>query len=159
MNDASAHELDTQVETLQTATRDLVGVALRSLDLIEGHVSLPQFRMLAVLGELGRCPSSAVARELGLGASSVTRLGDRLEASGHIVRGHDPRSRSVVTVELSPTGRALVTRVMRWRRAELARLLGHLPAGRRAELAGALRELHAAVSGEYTTEPHGPLPL
>jgi DNA-binding MarR family transcriptional regulator len=159
VNNTSVRDLDAQVEALQTATRDLVGVTLRSLDLLEGHVSLPQFRMLAALDELGRCPSSAVARELGLGASSVTRLGDRLEASGHIVRGNDPRSRSVVTVELSPAGRALVTRVMRWQREELARILGRLPARRRTELAGGLCELHAAAGGQYATETYGPLPL
>lgn len=148
-----------EVEAFQTATRDLVGVAVRSLELLEDEVSLPQFRMLVVLENQGRSPSSKVARELGLGASSVTRLGDRLEASGHVVRGHDPQSRSVVTLELTAAGRELVARVMQWRRAELARILSRLPASARAELAAGLRRFHEAVGEEYAGELHGPVPL
>jgi len=148
-----------EIDAFQVATRDLVGVAVRSLDLLEGQVSLPQFRLLVVLEELGTSPSSRVARALGLGASSVTRLGDRLEASGHIVRGPDPHSRSVVTLELTPAGRELVAQVMQWRRAELSRILSRLPAGARAELAAGLRRFHDAVGREYAGDLHGPVPL
>ena len=63
---------------LQAATRVLAGVALRSLDVLDGAVTLPQFRMLAVLADLGRARSAQVARALGLDASTVTRLADRL---------------------------------------------------------------------------------
>ncbi len=62
------------VEILQAATRVLAGVALRSLEALDGAVTLPQFRMLAVLADLGRARSGQVARALGLEASTVTRL-------------------------------------------------------------------------------------
>ena len=62
------------VEVLQAATRVLAGVALRSLDVLGGTVTLPQFRMLAVLADLGRARSVQVARALGLEASTVTRV-------------------------------------------------------------------------------------
>ena len=39
---------------LQAATRVLAGVALRSLDVLDSAVTLPQFRLLAVLADLGR---------------------------------------------------------------------------------------------------------
>jgi hypothetical protein len=45
-------------EVLQAATRVLAGVALRSLDVLDGAVSLPQFRVLAswpISGARGRC--------------------------------------------------------------------------------------------------------
>jgi hypothetical protein len=45
------------IEVLQAATRVLAGVALRSVDVLGGAVTLPQFRMLAVLADLGRCRS------------------------------------------------------------------------------------------------------
>ena len=67
---------------LQAATRVLAGVALRSLDVLDGAVTLPQFRMLAVLADLGRARSVLVARALGLEASTVTRLADRMVAAG-----------------------------------------------------------------------------
>jgi DNA-binding MarR family transcriptional regulator len=120
---------------------------------------LPQFRLLVALADLGRSPSSKVARELGLGASSVTRLGDRLEVSGHVLRGHDPHSRSVVTLELTAAGRELVAQVMQWRRAELSRILSRLPASANADLVDGLRRFHEAVGEEYAGELHGPVPL
>ena len=61
-------------EVLQAAKRVLAGVALRSLNVLDGAVTLPQFRMLAVLGDLGQARSAQVARALGLDASTVTRL-------------------------------------------------------------------------------------
>ena len=40
-------EFAEQVAALQAATRVLTGVALRSLDVLDGVITLPQFRMLA----------------------------------------------------------------------------------------------------------------
>ncbi|WP_433174285.1 MarR family winged helix-turn-helix transcriptional regulator [Actinoallomurus sp. CA-150999] len=159
MGDKTDAPLDVEIDAFQTATKDLVGVTLRSLELLEGRVSLPQFRVLVVLADLGISPSSSVARELGMNASSVTRLADRLEASGHVVRGHDPRSRSIVTLALTPAGRRLVDQVMRWRRDELARILGRLSPSERAVLAAALHRFHEAVGRDGADEPHGPVPL
>ena len=44
-------------DVLQAATRVLAGVALRSLDVLDSAVTLPQFRLLAVLADLGPAPS------------------------------------------------------------------------------------------------------
>ena len=60
------------VEVLQAATRVLAGVALRSLDALDGAVSLPQFRVLAVLADLGCSRSAQVADALGLDASTAS---------------------------------------------------------------------------------------
>src|SRR6516165_5193651 len=109
--DAPAGPDAAMVETLQAATRVLAGVALRSLDVLGGEVSLPQFRVLAVLADLGRARSGRVARALGLEASTVTRLADRLVAAGHVTRGSEPGHRGVVTLELTATGQQLVSQV------------------------------------------------
>jgi DNA-binding MarR family transcriptional regulator len=75
-------------------------------------VSLPQFRLLLAASRLGRAPSSRLAEAAGVPASSVTRLTDRLEAAGLLARGGDARSRSIVTIESTAAGRALVARVV-----------------------------------------------
>ena len=49
-------------------------------------MTLPQFPMLAVLADLGRARSVQVARALGLQASTVTRLADRMVAAGYVSR-------------------------------------------------------------------------
>ena len=148
-----------EIESFQTATRDLIGVALHSLESLDGHVSLPQFRVLWVLGELGTSPSSRVAEALGVAASSVTRLADRLVASDHLRRGRDPGSRSVVTLELTDRGQQVVTEVLGWRHRELARLLSQLDETERAATAAGLRTLHQVVQRTDPAPQHGPVPL
>ncbi|RAG83317.1 MarR family transcriptional regulator [Streptacidiphilus pinicola] len=148
-----------EIQAFQRATRDLIGVALRSLEAAGGGISLPQMRMVLALDDLGRCPSSAVARTLGLGASSVTRLADRLVGSGHVLRGSDPQHRSVVTLELSPLGQTLVDQVLRWREEELARILSRIPAELRAATADGLDAFHHVVGEDYAADLHGPVPL
>jgi DNA-binding MarR family transcriptional regulator len=148
-----------EIQAFQRAARDLIGVALHSLEAAGGDVSLPQMRMLLALGDSGRCPSSTMAQALGLGASSVTRLADRLVASGHVLRGSDPRHRSVVTLELSPLGQALVDRVLRWRHDELARILARIDPALRAATAQGLAAFHREAGEDYATQLHGPVPL
>jgi DNA-binding MarR family transcriptional regulator len=142
-------EFPEQVEALQEATRVLAGIALRSLDALDGAITLPQFRMLAVLGELGRARSARVARALGLDASTVTRLADRLVAAGHVARGSDPRHRSVVTLELTPSGQRLVSVVSAWRQRELSRIVAVLPPAARGQLTSILGQLVSAAGEGY----------
>jgi DNA-binding MarR family transcriptional regulator len=146
-------------DVLQAATRVLAGVALRSLDVLDGAVTLPQFRMLAVLADLGRARSVQVARALGLDASTVTRLADRLVAAGHVIRGSEPGHRSVVTLELTGTGRYLVSQVAAWREQELARILDQLPPAGRAQVTTALRQLVEAAGDGYGTISRSLMPV
>jgi DNA-binding MarR family transcriptional regulator len=148
-----------QVEVLQATTRVLTGVALRSLEVLDRAVTLPQFRMLAVLADLGCARSARVARTLGLDASTVTRLADRLVAAGHVSRGTDSRHRSVVTLELTASGHQLVAEVRNWRQRELARMIGGLPPATRPVLATALRQLVESAGEGYGLPAAWPVPL
>jgi DNA-binding MarR family transcriptional regulator len=147
------------VEVLQAATRVLTGIALRSVDVIDGAVTLPQFRMLAVLADLGRARSIQVARALGLEASTVTRLAGRLVAAGHVTRGSEPGHRGVVTLELTATGQELVSQVAAWRQQELSRILQQLPPAARRQLTTALRQLVAAAGEGYGTISRSLVPV
>jgi DNA-binding MarR family transcriptional regulator len=144
---------------LQVATRMLVGVALRSLDALGVTVTLPQFRLLAVLAGLGRVPSGQAARALRLDRSTVTRLADRLVAAGHVARGTDPRHRGVVTLELTASGRDLVAAAEAWRRRELARIMGRLSPDDQAAVTAALRLLADAAGDDYGAGARSPVPL
>lgn len=141
----------------EVATRDLVGLALRSIEQLE--VSLSQFRLLLALHELGPSSSTECAQALGVVGSSVTRLADRLHASGHLVRGTDPGNRSVVTLELTDAGRRVVRRVTTRRRRELSQVLDRLDPAERATCAAALEKLHAVLVDAETDDPRHQLPL
>jgi DNA-binding MarR family transcriptional regulator len=147
------------IETLQAVTRVLTGVALRSVDVLGGAVTLPQLRMLAVLAQLGRARSVQVARALGLEASTVTRLADRMVAAGHVTRGSEPGHRGVVTLELSASGQDLVRQVADWREQELTRILRKLAPASRAQLTTVLGQLVDAAGDGYGNISHTLVPV
>ena len=146
-------------ELLQAATRMLAGVALRSLDTLDDAVTLPQFRLLAVLADLGTVPTGQAARALGLDPSTVTRLADKMVAAGHIVRGGDPRHRGVVTLVLTASGRELVNTAAAWRHRELARIMSRLAPADRGKVAAALALLVNAAGEDYGLTAHSLVPL
>jgi DNA-binding MarR family transcriptional regulator len=158
--DEDAPELAPETaEALQVATRMLAGVALRSLDALDAAVTLPQFRLLAVLADLEPVPSGQAARTLGLDPSTITRLADRMVAAGHVARGTDPRHRGVVTLELTTSGRDLVAAAGAWRRRELARIMARLAPPEQAAVTAALGLLVRAAGDEYGVTEHRPVPL
>jgi DNA-binding MarR family transcriptional regulator len=158
--DAGAPDLAAETsDVLQAATRMLAGVALRSLDVLDAAVTLPQFRLLAVLADLGRVPSGQAAKVLGLDRSTVTRLAGRMVAAGHVARGTDPRHRGMVTLELTPSGRDLVAAAASWRRQELARIMARLSPAQQAVVTVALGLLVGAAGDDYGITAHRPVPL
>ena len=146
-------------EVLQAATRVLAGVALRSLDALDSAVTLPQFRLLAVLADLGPVPTGQAARTLGLDPSTVTRLADRMVAAGYAVRGTAPQHRGMVTLELTDSGRHLVEVADGWRRQELARIMARLAPSDQEAVTAALGLLVAAAGDDYGISAHRPVPL
>jgi DNA-binding MarR family transcriptional regulator len=146
-------------EVLQAATRMLAGVALRSVEVLDAAVTLPQFRLLAVLADLGPVASGQAAQTLGLDRSTVTRLADKMVAAGHVVRGTDPRHRGVVTLGLTASGRDLVAAASGWRQRELARIMGQLTPGEQAAVTASLGLLVRAAGEEYGVTAHRPVPL
>jgi DNA-binding MarR family transcriptional regulator len=146
-------------ELLQAATRMLAGVALRSLDALDDAVTLPQFRLLAVLADLGTVPTGQAARALGLDPSTVTRLADKLVSAGHVVRGGHSRHRGVVTLELTVSGRELVAMAAAWRHRELARIMSRLAQRDQEKVATALALLVDAAGEDYGLTAHSLVPL
>jgi DNA-binding MarR family transcriptional regulator len=146
-------------EILQAATRVLAGVALRSLDVLDSAVTLPQFRLLAVIADLGPVPSGQAARTLGLDPSTVTRLADRMVAAGHVARGSYPEHRGVVTLELTASGRELVAAADGWRRHELARIMARLAPLEQVAVTAALELLVGAAGDDYGISASRPVPL
>lgn len=158
--DDGAPELDPRsAAVLQAATRMLAGVALRSMDALDGAVTLPQFRLLAVLADLGPVPSGRAAQALGLDRSTITRLADRVLAAGYVTRGSDPGHRGVVLLDLTPSGRDLVITAGAWRRQELARIMARLSPADQARVTSALSLLVEAAGADYGLLARSLVPL
>lgn len=147
------------VAAFEQLARALVGVTVKSLETLDGAVSVPQFRLLLTLDALGRVPSSTLAAQLGTAPSSVTRLVDRLQASGLVRRGGDAHSRSIVTVEVTEQGRDLVTKVLDRRRDLVRDVLDRMD-GVEREQAGRVAARFVELAGDAVLRgAAGPVPL
>ena len=147
------------VAAFEMLTRALIGIAMESIHVAGGQVSLPQFRLLLALDGLGRVPSSKLAAQLGLTASAITRMVDRLQHAGLVQRGTDPRSRSIVTVELTAAGRRLVATVLARRHERLAAVLDRMSPPHHAAAVRAAREFTGLSGNAVALGETGPVPL
>lgn len=77
--------------------------------LAEVELSLPQYRVLALLSEGLALPSS-LADKLDVRPPSVTSVVDGLVPRGLVVRSHDSVDRRTVTHEITPAGSDLLRR-------------------------------------------------
>jgi DNA-binding MarR family transcriptional regulator len=135
------------VAAFERLTQALVGITAQSLDALDGAVTVSQFRLLRTLEGLGRVPSSTLAAALGTAASTVTRLVDKLAAAGYVARGTDAHSRSIVTVEVTEAGRAVVDAVLARRHALLAAVLDTMSEQQR-DRAASVAEHFALLAGD-----------
>ncbi|WP_037357760.1 MarR family winged helix-turn-helix transcriptional regulator [Amycolatopsis orientalis] len=144
------------VAALERLTRVLVAVAWDSAHAAPRGVTFPQVRLLVVLDSLGRVPCSRLAEAMGVNASSVTRLADKLEAHGYVVRGEDEHRRTVVTIEVTAAGREVVAGVVGRRQRALSELLAEVPGARRQAVAAAVRDLVMAAESAPGVPTAGP---
>jgi DNA-binding MarR family transcriptional regulator len=110
-------------------------------------VPATQLRVLFVVEQSGSINLSGLASELGALLSSASRLCDRLEAAGLIVRESGQQSRREIAIRLSPDGEALLDRVRQERRAQLVKVLAKMPASARQALLTGLTEFQNAADG------------
>lgn len=147
----------TAVDALQQVTRDLLGLAVRSVDEV-GEVSLPQMRLLFALRDGGQASCTQLAHVLDVSGSSVTRLADRLVASGHVIRSADSHSRSRVLLSLTDHGNDVIDAVLEWRSRELTRALHTLDGAALESLTQTLEVLHERLQRRHH-DLTGPVPL
>lgn len=103
-----------------------------------------QLRVLFILARRVGVNVSGLAAELGASLPSTSRLCDRLEAGGLLVR--DPgQNRREITVRVSRDGLELLESLRRLRREELGRALSVMPAAARGALLTGLVHFSAAV--------------
>jgi DNA-binding MarR family transcriptional regulator len=155
--EATAERAD--IVALEMMTRALVGIALESIRCEGADVTLPQFRLLLALEGLGRVPSSKLAARLGLAASAITRMVDRLEHAGLVQRGTDQGNRCIVTVELTAAGRRLVTDALARRHARLVAVLDRMSPGDREAIVRTARQFARLSDDAVALGAAGPVPL
>lgn len=138
---------DEVVEAFLSASRALVGVAVRSLAGSGSDVTLPQYRALVVLASRGTQRIRDLADHLGVDSSNATRICDRLQRRDLVTRDQDAGDRRSVRVSVTSAGAQLVRDTTRSRKAQIALILAAMPTDGRAPLLAALRAF-ADAAGE-----------
>lgn len=118
-------------------------------------VPATQLRVLFVVEQRGAINLSGLASELGALLSSASRLCDRLEAAGLIVRESGQQSRREIAIRLSPDGEALLDRVRQERKEEITKVLARMPSSARDALLHGLTEFRAAAGRSVATPSRG----
>ena len=95
---ASTDEL---ADAVLDASRVLVAVAARSLAAAPSDVTLPQYRVLVILATRGPQRPSDLAAEVGVAASSITRMCDRLVRKKLVRRRLRPSNRREYVVDIT----------------------------------------------------------
>jgi DNA-binding MarR family transcriptional regulator len=151
--DATARAMaDADIDALVLASRAFVGIALASLAGLADRISLGQFRALVVLTEAGTLRSTELAEQLGVVASSVTRMCDRLVADGLVRRSENPRNRREVLLSATRPGRRLVDQALNRRRELIGQVLDDIDPAERASLVAAFGTFVAHVDPRTTAQ-------
>ncbi len=114
-------------EAFITASRALVGIAIRSINAAPLEITLPQHRVMVVLAADGPQSIGQLAEQLSIDQSNASRLCDRLERLGLITRQRSRTDGRAVDVYLTSSGTKLLKAVNAYRRREVQRVLASMP--------------------------------
>ncbi len=114
------------VDSILRSSRAILSIAVKSLNEIEETISIPQYRILVILGGRGELPMSEIVKETSLAPASATRLCDDLLKKGLIDRGahHDDRRQVIITI--TNEGSQLLRRVTESRRQMITEAVANL---------------------------------
>ena len=117
----------------------------------EAEITLTQ---LMVLRELRRSPEKTgrLGEKVGLSATSVTRLIDRLERRGLVSRQRDGADRRQVEIHLEAAGELMLGEVRFLRGSNIHRAIEAMPAADRRQLVASLNKLVSAARAFATSE-------
>ncbi|WP_330468962.1 MarR family transcriptional regulator [Streptomyces longwoodensis] len=120
---ARADGPDAVAGRIADAVDSLTGLWAAAASRASVRLSPHQLRAMRVLEDLPGTNLTALAERLDAGLPSVSRLCDRLEAAGLVVRDAAPHNRREVELRLTAHGRHVLAEVARLRNRVLAEVL------------------------------------
>ncbi len=127
---------------IQRMARRLEGLAAESLEPL--GLEPGEFDVLATVLRSGppfEVTPTWLSRSLLISAAGLTKRLSRMEGRGLVSRRMDPEDRRSLLVALTDEGHALAEKAVAAHAAATERMMGALPADKRDQLAGLLREL------------------
>lgn len=110
-----------------TASRALVGMAIRSVSAAASEVTLPQHRLMVLLAAGGPQGVGSLAEQLNVDQSNASRLCGRLERLDLVARQRSSVDGRAVEVHLTASGTKVLRAVEEHRRREVQEVLSRMP--------------------------------
>ena len=132
---------------LMKAFRALAAHAGNSLKLSQAGLGDSDFRVLEVLLHKGPLPVNTIGPKVWLTPGSISVAVDRLEKTA-LVKRKNTDDRRVRLVELTPKGRALITKIFRDHAAAMEQAAGVMSKDERLMLLRLLKKLGKGVEDE-----------
>ena len=139
---------DDTLRTIRRSLRRLERTLAGALDLdaVCCGVTMAQAHVLLAVEELGETRVTALAGEMGLDKSTLSRTIESLVRTGLIVRRAIPGDRRSLALSLTALGRRAAAGINRQGDREIRGLLARIPAGKRGLVAEALGLLAESLS-------------
>lgn len=134
------------LDDLEVSIGTLMVVWGRSAERIKPKVSASQLRALIVVDRHGATNLMSLADELGSIPSVTSRLCDRLQAAGLLVRAASAGDRREVVLQLSKDGRRLLRQFRRERQTDLRAVLDAMSTRNRHALLTGLSAFSAVAA-------------
>jgi DNA-binding MarR family transcriptional regulator len=136
---------DDLADAFLTASRALIGLAVRSIEAAPVDVTVAQHRVLVLLAARGDLTIGDLADGLGVNPSNATRYCDRLQRLELVHRARSVEDGRMVQVGLTQEGQALVTAVTERRRQEVVEVLERMTGPDAIRVVAALRAFNRAA--------------
>ena len=136
---------DDLADAFLTASRALIGLAVRSIEAAPVDVTVAQHRVLVLLAARGELTIGDLADGLGVNPSNATRYCDRLQRLELVHRARSVEDGRMVRVGLTQEGQALVTAVTERRRQEVDEVLERMTGPDATRVVAALRAFNRAA--------------
>ena len=141
----TARALDTFVKLRRAV--NAIGARLNPALLKEHRLTETQFGVLEALHHKGPMAQARLCEKLLVSGSNLTTVVDNLERHGWVRRLADPDDRRAHRVELTPTGRQIISRAFPGHATRITQVLRHLTREEQVELGRLCRKLGRAVAG------------
>ncbi len=122
-------------------------------EFLEIAITMPQAKVLYLLGAAGELHMSALVARLGVSLSTVSGLVDRVVDHGLATRREDPVDRRQVLVGLTPAGTAFIDRFRELNARQMRELLERLDDAELAQVRAALSALARVAGTPESTHP------
>lgn len=136
---------DDLADAFLTASRALIGLAVRSIEAAPVDVTAAQHRVLVLLAGRGDLTIGDLADGLGVNPSNATRYCDRLQRLGLVHRTRSVEDGRMVQVGLTQEGQALIAAVTERRRQEVDEVLERMTGPDAIRVVAALRAFNRAA--------------